>query len=59
MAITKQQARRLRNLMTRRVTAAIAHAWKGSKMPDEWPQLEEDLSRAEENLDKFVKELTE
>jgi hypothetical protein len=59
MAITKQQARRLRNLMTRRVNAAVENAFKGSQPPEEAEQLEYALARAEDNLDTYIKELTE
>ena len=59
MTITKQQAKRLRNLMTRRVNAAIEHAWKGAKRPEETERLETVLARTEDNLDTFIREITE
>jgi hypothetical protein len=55
--MTPAQAKRLRNLITRRVNAAVDASWKGSAPPEDRAQLEEDLARAEQNLEKFIDEL--
>lgn len=45
----------LKKLIKEHVDAQIEMSWKGGKMPDEWPGIEERAKRAEERLDDFIR----
>lgn len=56
--ITKKQARLLKDKIKRVVDAEVADSWKGSRYPDEFPPIEQELKEAQADLDKYIKYLT-
>lgn len=52
-----QQRKMMRNLIRRLVEAAKDHAFLGSKPPEEWDVIEDNLDIAQENLESFCKSL--
>ena len=56
--MTSNQAAALRDLIVEYRDAAIADAEKGGGMPEDWPEIEQNLKDAKENLEKLIHSLT-
>lgn len=57
MSINRAEAKRLRNLITRRIKAAVDESWKGTAPPEDRAVIVEANERAEKNLQQFIDEL--
>ncbi len=49
--------RKLRAAIERYVEARIAKSWKGSKMPDEFAEIEADVVDTKQKLDELIAEV--
>jgi hypothetical protein len=57
MTITTKQARDLRTRITKLVNAEREDSWKGSKMPEEWPRIDENLRIARKRVHEAIEAL--
>ena len=57
MRLSKNEKKRLRNLITRLEKAARWQEFKGCQHPDIWEAIEEDYKRAKGNLRAFIDKL--
>lgn len=57
MTITRKQAMELRKRITKLVNAEREDVWKGSKMPEDWPEIEERLRVARKRLHEHIEML--
>jgi hypothetical protein len=44
----------LEQAIARYAEALVADSWRGSQMPDAWPDIEKELADAKRNLDKLL-----
>lgn len=58
MPINAAQAKQLRTLITKRVSAEVDASWKGAQPPDEGVTLEANLKDAQKRLDEYITSLT-
>lgn len=58
MAITKQEKRKLKRLITVYKNSAIADSWAGSADPEDYESLVESCKAAKKKLDDYITTLT-
>jgi hypothetical protein len=57
VTITTKQARELRKRITKLVKAEVESSWKGGKMPEDWPEIEERLRIARKHVHEHIERL--
>lgn len=56
--MTREQARRLRTLITRKVKAELTLSWAGAGPPEDIPEIEARAKQASKDLDQYITLLT-